>query len=335
VRQSKRDQKSRLRAAQHQAEAGLPATLHDLGPRTAEEEEREPRQARPRPKASAARQAKTWATWERKRDRRNFDDADRDTNAPFAHCSRCVWFWGGLLLLLILGLWSEWPSEAVQKEMRKEPAGDSLRVQGARVGGKPKKVTFDPNLSDNSVPRRRAKERKPKKGVDDRAEARSAPGKAINSLVHLQHLQGPEGAKDRWPAHGRIKVSTIQGEEYEPARLELILDRMAASTQKSYTSQFKWWELYCKRRRGGYDARLHHPLRPKSAEGARHREDALGSSAQPALVSWVSGPFGSHAESAARHGRPQEAIRHQGEAPSGNAGHAALDSQAVAADHCG
>jgi hypothetical protein len=40
----------------------------------------------------------------------------------------------------------------------------------------------------------------------------------------------------------------IEGEGYEPARLGLILDRMAATTLKSYNSQFRWWELYCLRR---------------------------------------------------------------------------------------
>jgi hypothetical protein len=189
---------------------------------------------------------------EEQNSRRKFDNAERDTNSPFAHSS--CFFWLLMLgLLLVRGCaWREWPSattrarlRAKNKERLEAGVEKPWQLEGARVGGPRKKVTFDPNLpaEEELKPRQ---ERKPRKGGDP-AEAGSAPGKDPSGLVNLHHLQGPKGAKDRWPANGWARISPIEGEGYEPARLGLILDRMAVTTQKSYSSQFRLWELYCLR----------------------------------------------------------------------------------------
>ena len=60
------------------------------------------------------------------------------------------------------------------------------------------------------------------------------------------HLKGPAGAKE---FHSVQRVSPLQGrEELEDEKARAILARMAESTQKTYTNQLKWWELFCKRR---------------------------------------------------------------------------------------
>jgi hypothetical protein len=92
----------RRRAAQHEADQGFPprpanqSDLEDSG-RSAEDDERSaPR--RGRAPETAERNQKKWDKW---RKRRNFDDADGDTNAPFAHSSNFFWLLTLGLLLLV------------------------------------------------------------------------------------------------------------------------------------------------------------------------------------------------------------------------------------------
>ena len=60
------------------------------------------------------------------------------------------------------------------------------------------------------------------------------------------HLKGPTGAKEFYSVQ---RVSPLQGrEELEDEKARVILSRMAESTQKTYTNQLKWWELFCRRR---------------------------------------------------------------------------------------
>ena len=57
------------------------------------------------------------------------------------------------------------------------------------------------------------------------------------------HLKGPSGAKEFYSV---ARVSPLQGrEEFEDEKARVILSRMAASTQKTYNNQLKWWELFC------------------------------------------------------------------------------------------
>ena len=60
------------------------------------------------------------------------------------------------------------------------------------------------------------------------------------------HLQGPAGARDAPPLS---RVAPLQGrDELEEEKTRVILARMAESTQRTYDNQWRWWELFCKRR---------------------------------------------------------------------------------------
>ena len=71
-------------------------------------------------------------------------------------------------------------------------------------------------------------------------------GAETNKLVTPFHLKGPAGAKDFYSVQ---RASPLQGrEELEDEKARVILARMAESTQKKYTDQLEWWELFCERR---------------------------------------------------------------------------------------
>ena len=71
-------------------------------------------------------------------------------------------------------------------------------------------------------------------------------GANLANLVTPFHLKGPTGAKESYRVQ---RVSPLQGrEELEDEKARVILSRMAESTQKAYTNQLKWWELFCRRR---------------------------------------------------------------------------------------
>jgi hypothetical protein len=124
--------KGRRRAAAREARLGLPprAASQGAAPRAAlqgaageeaeeESDEDEVRSAPPprgRAPESRARAHKKWNNWLRRR--RSFDDADRDTNCPFAHCSTFIWLLVLCLLLLGGGVWWEWPSEALRAGLK-------------------------------------------------------------------------------------------------------------------------------------------------------------------------------------------------------------------------
>ena len=60
------------------------------------------------------------------------------------------------------------------------------------------------------------------------------------------HLNGPTGTKEFYSVQ---RVSPLQGRaELEDEKARVILSRMAEPTQKTYTNQLKWWELFCRRR---------------------------------------------------------------------------------------
>ena len=56
--------------------------------------------------------------------------------------------------------------------------------------------------------------------------------------------------RKRLQEHGSLAVGSIRGREaWDREHIDLIMDRMAEATQASYSSQFKWWELFCRARR--------------------------------------------------------------------------------------
>ena len=71
-------------------------------------------------------------------------------------------------------------------------------------------------------------------------------GSLASSLVTPHHLRGPSGAKELFPIP---RIAALQNrEEIEEEKTRVILSRMASSTQRTYTNQIKWWEIFCHRR---------------------------------------------------------------------------------------
>ena len=59
----------------------------------------------------------------------------------------------------------------------------------------------------------------------------------------------PAAERKRLDAYGHLGVGPHFGREaLDQATLALIMDRMAEGTQASYSSQFTWWELFCRAR---------------------------------------------------------------------------------------
>ena len=85
----------------------------------------------------------------------------------------------------------------------------------------------------------------PRRILDLRNEGRYV-GANPTGTVKPFHLKGPAGAKEFYSVP---RVSPLQGrEELEDEKGRVILSRMAEPTQKTYTNQLKWWELFCRRR---------------------------------------------------------------------------------------
>ena len=67
--------------------------------------------------------------------------------------------------------------------------------------------------------------------------------------VTVPFVGGPSKAKQLYPDNKELRVAPLQGgKEWKAETLHLLLARLAETTQKSYLSQWRWWELFCARR---------------------------------------------------------------------------------------
>ena len=81
--------------------------------------------------------------------------------------------------------------------------------------------------------------------LEERKQGKHVGASSLRSVTPF-HLKGPAGARE---FHSRQRVAPVQGrEELEDEKARVILARMADSTQKTYTNQLRWWELFCHRR---------------------------------------------------------------------------------------
>ena len=67
--------------------------------------------------------------------------------------------------------------------------------------------------------------------------------------VALSFLGGPKTAKNLYPKDRPLRFSSVQGPaEWDQEGWALLLDRYSKSTMNVYKSQYKWWQLFCRRR---------------------------------------------------------------------------------------
>ena len=95
-----------------------------------------------------------------------------------------------------------------------------------RVGGSRRKVRFSPN-----------KEQKPSEGRQPQGH------------VTIDFLGGPKTAKSIFPKGSMMRFANVQGHgEWDQEGWALLLDRYSKSTMAVYRSQYRWWQLFCRRR---------------------------------------------------------------------------------------
>jgi len=94
-------------------------------------------------------------------------------------------------------------------------------------------------------------------------------GKGVDPVQHQpQNLLGPEAVRDMAKPEDTILTDLKTHEDWEKAKLELILDKLASSTIKSYSIGWRWWSLFCR-------ARGISPLREISLTNRREEEELL------------------------------------------------------------
>ena len=84
-----------------------------------------------------------------------------------------------------------------------------------------------------------------------RAKAAPLPASELRKrpdLVQVPHLQGPAGAKARWPAGTAYQFGAIGPDLWGATALRYIKARLATSTQRLYAAHWTWWTLFCARR---------------------------------------------------------------------------------------
>ena len=119
---------------------------------------------------------------------------------------------------LCRGLWRAlWPRSP-------DPKGGSSPSR--RVGGSRRKVRFNPNKDQSPIT-----ESKPQ------------------GHVTIDFLGGPKTAKSLYPKGRMMRFANVQGhEEWDQEGWALLLDRYSKSTMAVYRFQYRWWQLFCRRR---------------------------------------------------------------------------------------
>ena len=63
-----------------------------------------------------------------------------------------------------------------------------------------------------------------------------------------QNLLGPEAVREKAKPEDTIMTDLKTHDDWEKAKLELVLDKLASSTIKSYSLGWRWWSLFCRAR---------------------------------------------------------------------------------------
>ncbi|CAE7233653.1 ABCB26 [Symbiodinium sp. CCMP2592] len=129
---------------------------------------------------------------------------------------------------------------------RFEPGESSSHTPLGNAGKRVRFAEEEPEVLSPSADRPRvpSSERKRVKAAPPPAsEMRKRPG-----LVQVPHLQGPAGAKARWPAATVLQFGAIGQDDWGATALRYIKARLATSTQRLYASHWTWWALFCSRR---------------------------------------------------------------------------------------
>ena len=67
--------------------------------------------------------------------------------------------------------------------------------------------------------------------------------------VKVEFLGGPKNAKTLFPKVKPLRFSNVQGSsEWDQEGWSLLLDRYSKATMNVYRSQYRWWQLFCRRR---------------------------------------------------------------------------------------
>ena len=83
-------------------------------------------------------------------------------------------------------------------------------------------------------------------------ESRKAGARRISEKVEQAlhrppaNLRGPEQVKQDLACRTSAFAALRTQEDWERAKLQLVLDKLAEGTKKSYGVGWRWWELFCK-----------------------------------------------------------------------------------------
>ena len=67
--------------------------------------------------------------------------------------------------------------------------------------------------------------------------------------VTIEFLGGPKTARELYPKGATMRFSNVQGSgEWDQESWSLLLDRYSKATMNVYRSQYRWWQLFCRRR---------------------------------------------------------------------------------------
>ena len=74
-------------------------------------------------------------------------------------------------------------------------------------------------------------------------------GGSHRGMSRLTFLGGPKTAKSLFPKGNMMRFANVQGHgEWDQEGWALLLDRYSKSTMAVYRSQYRWWQLFCRRR---------------------------------------------------------------------------------------
>lgn len=80
-------------------------------------------------------------------------------------------------------------------------------------------------------------------------DQKPSEGRQPQGHVTIDFLGGPKTAKSLFPKGNMMRFANVQGHgEWDQEGWALLLDRYSKSTMAVYRSQYRWWQLFCRRR---------------------------------------------------------------------------------------
>ena len=88
-----------------------------------------------------------------------------------------------------------------------------------------------------------------KAGAVSRKKRKGEKGRSVSpSIGGPPNLLDPETVRSRAKPQDEVLTDLKTNEDWEQAKLELILDKLASSTVRSYSLGWRWWALFCRTR---------------------------------------------------------------------------------------